>query len=46
MSNLQTAFQRFHNAYTSLFTLIDQYPAEKREQGGACGVWSPRQVIR
>src|SRR5690606_36720097 len=45
MPTLQDAHQRFPNAYQSLFDLIAEYPVERREQGGACGVWTPKQVI-
>jgi hypothetical protein len=43
--NFGTARQRFNTAYDALFDLTATYPTAKREQSGACGVWSPKQII-
>lgn len=43
--NFYTAHQRFAQTYEALFDLLETYPADKREQPGACGVWSARQVL-
>lgn len=41
----QEALERFHTAYGEFLIVCNRIPAEKRELGGVCGVWSPRQVI-
>ncbi len=45
MSDLDSAIQEFSSAYADLFALIDTYPPQRREQPGACGVWSVREVL-
>ena len=45
MSDMGTAIGDFKTAYADLFTLVDQYPADRREKAGACGDWSARQVL-
>jgi uridine phosphorylase len=39
------ALALFRAAYHELFTLVEAYPAAKGEQPGACGWWSPKQVL-
>lgn len=39
------ALAGFRVAYDSLFTVLATYPAERVEQSGACGVWSPKQLV-
>jgi hypothetical protein len=43
--SIQQALHRFKKAYEELFELIDTYPVTRREVAGACGVWSPKQLI-
>jgi hypothetical protein len=45
MSDLNTAIQEFERAYADLFALVASWPAERRTQPGACGVWSAREVL-
>lgn len=45
MSELNAAISEFRVAYEDLLTLVDQYPAARREAAGACGEWSARQVL-
>lgn len=33
------------DAVDSFTALLDDYPPEKRTQSGACGAWSPREII-
>lgn len=35
----------FDASYRALFALLASYPASLREKNGACGLWSPRQVL-
>jgi DinB superfamily len=39
------ALAAYQRAYWDLFRLLATYPAEQGEQPGACGVWSPKQVL-
>jgi hypothetical protein len=43
--DFQAAVTRFRAAYDGLFTLVSNYPAALVEKPGACGWWSPRQVL-
>lgn len=45
MSDFQSAITQLEITYNRLFALIDAYPVRKREQSGACGIWSPKQVL-
>lgn len=45
MSNFEDSLARCRRSYDALFDLLDTYPAAKREQPGACGVWTPKQVV-
>lgn len=45
MTNLNAHLERFQTAYKDLFHVIRTYPETLREQSGACGFWSPRQVL-
>ncbi len=38
-------FEEFTAAYAALFALLADYPAERGETPGACGYWTPRQVL-
>jgi hypothetical protein len=37
--------ERFRRGYNAMFALMDDFPEAKREQSGACGDWSPKQVL-
>ncbi|HUN09436.1 MAG TPA: DinB family protein [Aggregatilineales bacterium] len=39
------ALAAYQRAYWNLFRILATYPAERGEQPGACGVWSPKQVL-
>lgn len=39
------ALAGFRVAYDSLFMVLSTYPRDKAEQSGACGRWSPKQLI-
>lgn len=39
------ALNHVRDAFANLFELVNDYPRDKREQGGACGWWSPKQVL-
>ena len=39
------ALARLHRGYAALLALVEDFPEEKREQPGACGSWTPRQVV-
>ena len=41
----QNSLQAFDATYAALFGLLADYPAVRRNQSGACGHWSPRQVL-
>jgi hypothetical protein len=45
MSDISAHIQAFDSAYAELFRLIDTFPADRREQPGACGVWSVKDVL-
>jgi hypothetical protein len=45
MGELSAAIEEFRTAYDDLLALVDQYPTTLREKAGACGDWSPRQVL-
>lgn len=45
MSDIHTSLNRFREAYLTLLTIVENYPPEKREQSGACGYWSPKEVL-
>jgi hypothetical protein len=45
MSELSNAIQEFKSAYDDLFNLAEYWPADRRTQSGACGVWSAREVL-
>jgi len=36
---------RFYRGYTALFALVEDFPEAKRERIGACGSWTPRQIL-
>ena len=40
-----TARARFNRAYDDLFTLVACYPPDQTDKPGACGKWSPRQIL-
>jgi uridine phosphorylase len=44
-SLLAAASTRFTVAYDALFALLDDYPIDKRTQTGACGRWSPKEIL-
>jgi hypothetical protein len=39
------ALNHLRDTFTSLFELVNAYPEALREKEGACGWWSPRQVL-
>lgn len=39
------ALSRFRRGYQALFALVDDFPEERRNLPGACGEWTPRQVL-
>lgn len=45
LSDISKAIEDFRSAYDQLFALVDHYPAHRRDQPGACGDWSARQVL-
>lgn len=45
MADFETKFAEFRGAYDNLFALLESYPADKREKSGACGWWSPKQIL-
>ncbi len=45
MSDHKAAVEEFESAYAALFQLIERCPVVKREQPGACGTWSAREVL-
>lgn len=45
MGELIFAESRFLDAYETLFKLVDYYPETRRERPGACGEWTPKQVL-
>lgn len=36
---------QFLDTFSELFELVERYPPEKRTQSGACGNWSPKEVL-
>ena len=42
---LDDAIHQFREQFDTLFALIENYPQDRRDQPGACGEWSPRQVL-
>jgi hypothetical protein len=45
MHNYEAAHRRFRQAYEDLFDLMANYPEDFRTKPGACGSWSPKQVL-
>lgn len=45
MSEFSDALNRFQRAYAHLFDLVDQYPAARAVEAGACGTWSVKDVL-
>jgi hypothetical protein len=43
--DFQTTLNRFCAAYDDLFALVAVYPGALVEKPGACGWWSPKQVL-
>jgi hypothetical protein len=41
----EQALARFRRGYFALFALVDDFPEERRDLSGACGEWTPRQVL-
>lgn len=41
----QETLERLHTAYGEFLTICHRIPPERRDEGGVCGVWSPRQVV-
>lgn len=39
------ALSHFRHTFRELFALLGNYPLELRDEEGACGVWSPRQIV-
>lgn len=44
-TQLRTEIARFNAIYDRLLTLIEDVLAEIGETAGACGIWSPKQVL-
>lgn len=42
---LHDALTRFEEAYQHFLAEADSYPDEKRTASGACGEWSPREIL-
>lgn len=45
MDDFVVAVNRFRGAFDALFNVLGNYPPDLRERSGACGAWSPRQVL-
>lgn len=45
MTDFFSAYQQIQTSYNQLINLCESYPADKTEQSGALGVWSPKQII-
>jgi len=45
MAEFETKFAEFRAAYDNLFALLETYPFDKCEKPGACGWWSPKQIL-
>lgn len=45
MDEFSEAVARFRDSFDTLLDLLGNYPVDLRESGGACGEWSPREVI-
>ncbi len=45
MSNHQASLDAFSSSYQALFALLEDYPIQRRSLTGACGYWSPREVL-
>lgn len=39
------SLDRFRRGYNALFALLDDLPDSLREKSGACGDWTPKQVL-
>ncbi len=44
-TSYNNSLARFRRGYTALFALMDDLPEELRERSGACGEWSPKQIL-
>jgi uncharacterized protein (TIGR03083 family) len=42
---LNAELDRLRRGYERLFTLSEHYPLPRRDRAGACGEWSPREVL-
>lgn len=42
---LKTSLEGFQAAYKDLYHVVSHYPQALRTASGACGVWSPREVL-
>lgn len=45
MNPFDSNLKRFQTAYAQFFELTEHYPAHLVDVPGACGEWSPRQVV-
>jgi hypothetical protein len=45
LQKFQTRLAAFRQRSSDMLHVVDQYPAELTEKSGACGWWSPKQVI-
>jgi hypothetical protein len=41
----QQALARFDRGYAAFLALIDDFPEARRGQVGACGTWTPREIL-
>lgn len=39
------AYQRVQHSYREFQAVLEGYPAEKTEENGALGIWSPKQIV-
>lgn len=44
-THVDPSLARLQRGYTALFALVDDFPEHRRDEPGACGEWSPRQIL-
>jgi hypothetical protein len=45
MSDLKVSLEGFQSAYKDLYHVVTHYPLDLRIEPGACGIWSPREIL-
>jgi hypothetical protein len=45
MSDMPAALASFQATYADLLAVLEDYPVGRRTRAGACGEWSPQQVL-